>query len=181
MFECLRCGSCCRDLIIKELGCSMGLFLMPHETSLFPSEIVSPMWRLGSEIKNYQLNVNVCPHLTEDNQCKIYSKRPVICRAFPLTLHVNPLTHQIDYASIDSKCKACVGIVKGIPLPLGNIFPKEIIQANLILKVFGRAMFNVPEQKVWLYDVVKREWKEITAGVILSSKHLLRGDKEVCI
>lgn len=28
--------------------------------------------------------MNVCPHITEKNTCRIYEKRPLVCRTFPL-------------------------------------------------------------------------------------------------
>ncbi len=39
---------------------------------------------MPERIMSYQLGVNICPHITEKNSCKIYEKRPLICRAFPL-------------------------------------------------------------------------------------------------
>lgn len=60
-----------------------GLMLMPHETSLFPSEFIKPMFRYrGSDVAwLYQLDVDICPHYRDG--CLIYDRRPVICRAFP--------------------------------------------------------------------------------------------------
>lgn len=69
----------------------LGLSLKLEEFKLFPPEIVSPQFGVGTRtslkprhILSYQLNVNVCPHLTEDNNCRIYNNRPLSCRAFPL-------------------------------------------------------------------------------------------------
>jgi len=91
VFNCLRCGHCCQNLINEVKGELKGLGLDFEETKLFPEKFVSPSFGIGyggkdrpKHILIYQLNVNECPHLSEGNLCKIHEKRPLSCRAFPL-------------------------------------------------------------------------------------------------
>jgi len=87
VFECQKCGYCCQHLIEKINGIINGLFLTNKETKLFPRELISPQKAIGVErpkrIISYQLNIDTCPHINERNECKIYDKRPLACRAFP--------------------------------------------------------------------------------------------------
>ena len=97
VFNCLRCGHCCQNLIVDVKGELKGLGLSLEETKLFPEKFVSPSYGIGYGGKDrpkhiiiYQLNVSECPHLSEGNLCKIHEKRPLSCRAFPLE-SVGPL------------------------------------------------------------------------------------------
>jgi len=87
VFECKKCGNCCRNLLESFTGVTKGLVLTIKEIKLFPSGMISPKIAIGKrkpkKIINYQLNVNVCPHINERNECKIYDKRPLMCKAFP--------------------------------------------------------------------------------------------------
>jgi Fe-S-cluster containining protein len=87
IFNCRKCGTCCRNLIENVNGINTGLLLTVKEIDLFPSKMVSPKLAIGFEkpekIIQYQLNVGDCPHINEKNECKIYEKRPLVCRAFP--------------------------------------------------------------------------------------------------
>jgi len=95
-FECLKCGECCRNLHIKveKIG-TVGLFLLPNERGLFPAETVIPLYGAGLKGKSrprpevifaYQILQSICPHLTEENLCDVYDRRPIACRAFPLQI-----------------------------------------------------------------------------------------------
>lgn len=99
-FECLRCGECCSNLHIEtDLSgrvkdkVTLGLFLLPSERKLFPEESIVPLYGAGLKGRSrprpevtfaYQILENACPHLTDANLCKIYPKRPIACRAFPV-------------------------------------------------------------------------------------------------
>lgn len=91
VFKCLKCGRCCRTLLKDVNGILRGLGLTIEETRLFPTELISPGMGIGygeidkpKFVLQYQLNVNECPHLSENNLCKIYQERPLACSAFPL-------------------------------------------------------------------------------------------------
>jgi len=90
LFECNECGYCCKTLLQYKEGFLRGLALLTEEEKkLFDEKDVSPALGLGKEgspvqIASYQLNVAKCPHIDENNRCKIYDKRPLVCRAFPI-------------------------------------------------------------------------------------------------
>ncbi len=92
VFECLKCGNCCRHLLGEDEKFGVGgLTLFSKETKLFPSKFISPQIGVGLNRRGtgpkyvvlYQLNVDVCPHLSENNECRIRQKRPLMCRSFP--------------------------------------------------------------------------------------------------
>jgi len=86
-FECQKCGTCCRNLLEDVDGITNGLFLTQRERELFPSELISPKLAIGvgkpRRVIAYQLNINVCPHLDEKHECRIYDRRPLACQSFP--------------------------------------------------------------------------------------------------
>lgn len=181
MFSCRRCGACCKNLIVETYGCHIGPFLMKNEVSLFPAGTVSPCWAVGMRgrsrsrpnVKSYQLNVENCPYLTPKNLCQIYERRPVICRAHPLTLHVNPTTMRVTSASVDSKCVTCreLGIGKeGTFRVLGQCFSEDILRANVIMASYLGQMFQTQGQQVWLYDLKIKQWKELTVEMIQQAR-----------
>jgi Fe-S-cluster containining protein len=71
-------------------GVLKGPTLTNDEAKLFPRDIVSSSFGRGKNASNiyaiirYQINVNICPFLMQNNECKIYKKRPIVCRRFPL-------------------------------------------------------------------------------------------------
>lgn len=98
-FECLKCGDCCRNLLVRPPlyggKITLGLFLTPNKSRLFPKEKIAPMYGAGIKgrsrlrpkvIFGYQLTEPVCPHLGENNLCDIYDSRPITCRAYPMTV-----------------------------------------------------------------------------------------------
>ena len=175
-FRCLKCGCCCRDLIVKFGPCHIGLFLLPEETKLFPIDRVSPMWAVGMRgrsrprpnVQVYQLNGKDCPYITSKNLCGIYNIRPSVCRAHPLSIHVNPLTGPIS-ASVDRKCQGCKDIKSGEKQNLRKIFDREILWYNAILHSRLAKIFSVQGQPVFIYDVLIRRWKQMTAEMAPTS------------
>jgi Fe-S-cluster containining protein len=91
IFECKRCGTCCRKLIKTDSdGYTLGLALIGDETALFSQDVVSPHFAVGlaepSTIVSRQLNVSVCPHISGQNHCEVYERRPLACRVFPYSI-----------------------------------------------------------------------------------------------
>jgi len=88
LFRCLECGICCRDIFDDRGGEKRGLTLKPEEALLFPENLIAPLAAFGLEqaetIFLYQLKANNCP-LIDQNRCMIYERRPLLCRAFPLS------------------------------------------------------------------------------------------------
>ncbi|NLE03308.1 MAG: YkgJ family cysteine cluster protein [Crenarchaeota archaeon] len=152
-FICLQCGTCCRNLIENRNGRSSGITLTKNETSLFRSEIVVPKIALGMYGPEiflfYQLVVNCCPYIDEKNQCKIYEKRPLICRSFP-----------IISGAISNKCQVYsyrkVGLTYDEPykmtLQLAANNKLEKYFQNQIKKNFKKGI------KLWEYDFSTKHW-----------------------
>ena len=92
-FKCKKCGTCCRGLFVEEYGVLSGLCLTEEEAKQFDSKVIMPYLAIGDKkpttIIYYQLVLSDCPHLNGKNECKIYEKRPLICRVFPVHPDLN--------------------------------------------------------------------------------------------
>ena len=104
VFNCRKCGTCCRNLLEYINGVKAGLLLTVKEIDLFPSEMISPKMAIGiagpEQMICYQLSVDNCPYINEKSECRTYDKRPLMCRAFPYVLEGMPRNRKSD----DSKC-----------------------------------------------------------------------------
>ena len=86
-FRCEECGECCKHLVGKRFGGA----IMPAEKErlelLASRRCVSthfmPLTRVGNKVTTWQFADEVCPFL-ENNRCKIYEWRPLLCRMYPL-------------------------------------------------------------------------------------------------
>lgn len=122
-FQCLRCGACCRNLVVKEASFETGLLLLPPEVDLFPPQLVRPYFRCGERVVAYQFVGRDCPHLGETG-CSVYDRRPLACRAFPVETW-GPLR------IVRSGCRAVAGVPES---ELEDIhFPEEVWRANRFL------------------------------------------------
>ena len=150
----------------------LGLFLLPNEIKLFKKEDISPMWGIGKSkptvIRVAQLNTQDCPHIRKDDLCAIYEKRPVICRAHPLTIEVDPQTSIPVAASVDSRCNGAKGIPVG-QVKLSEYFSDAILHANAELTGYLAEMFRRARGKaVWLFDLKTEKWIEVTVSTVQS-------------
>jgi Fe-S-cluster containining protein len=98
VFECMQCGDCCRNLFKSAPGtdnCRLGLTLTPTEADSFRELGAQVIEQIGvgrrgnrrprpASIIRYQLTTETCPFLTQ-SRCRIYSRRPITCRMYPLT------------------------------------------------------------------------------------------------
>ena len=115
-FECLKCGNCCRDLVIEGIA---GLMLFPNEVKLFQKRNIKPCLGIGKspthgsfKIFTYQLKENICPHL-KDNSCTIYQERPLICRFYPFELKNPEIKNTSKPKYLFLYTNECPGIGKG--------------------------------------------------------------------
>lgn len=165
LFQCLRDAVCCRNLLLNLANqYQVGLCLLPQETKLFLAADISPMWAAGTKgyrrprpnPVTYQLNLNVCPYLTHNNRCSIYNRRPLVCRAHPLSIHPD------GTVDVDAHCPGCQQQkIIGITAKLPEIFNAETINANLICHNYLAKAFSSPFDKVFLFDLKTRSWKQI--------------------
>ena len=167
MFECTRCGVCCRNLRMPQGNWILGLILLPEETCLFKPEEVEPMWRIGEDICFLQMKRNDCPHLQKDNSCAIYSQRPMICRSYPLHLMVTPPKMEVLDASLETKCK--VLDLTGQPVKnLVSVFTKEAISAAAEMSLMTFEMAHIARKKhkkIYFFDLQTEKWIELTEAV----------------
>jgi len=104
VFECQRCGDCCRE---KEVFVGIAdLLLWIEENAL---EKVLPNLEL-EVLESWSVIIlrkkdGICPLLeTEGNVCQIYESRPLFCRSYPLGFNGK---------NFIVKGKECQGIGKG--------------------------------------------------------------------
>ena len=160
-FKCLKCGKCCRYLHVKVEGTgTVGLFLLPNERKLFLSYQIRPLYGAGLKGKSrprpeviyaYQIVQNRCPHLTEQNLCAIYEKRPIACRAFPLQSF--PLGLMMD--------RRCTWVKQRFQE--GESTPREKLDLGDMPKYHDRLTKCIKKYVkeypfIWLWDLKTRKW-----------------------
>jgi Fe-S-cluster containining protein len=167
IFNCLKCGFCCRNLLKEVSGKTYGLALFPEEIQLFPKKLTSPLCGLGDLLEpkyivNYQLNVAECPHILTDNLCKIHEKRPLSCCSFPL---ISLGFHGTTVADAES-CTFIEKVEKKAG-PLELILTPEKFQAKeeweaieksneRLVEIFTHYL---PENHVlWFFDLKTKKW-----------------------
>jgi len=168
-FECLKCGSCCRNLRVKMGEWTLGLFLLPDEINLFPEDKIVPMWAIGlkgrsrprpATIGVLQLDSETCVHLTKENTCQIYKKRPVICHAHPLSLTIEQ--NLVVSASVNGSCPGAKKIPSNAQIKLGYYFSDDIIKASVTVSAYLERMFRDSDGFIWLFDLGSHKWKRVT-------------------
>lgn len=153
IFQCKKCGACCRNLFDDIRGIRKGLVLTAKEVSLFSSEMISPSSAVGTEKQKkpitYQLNANTCPHIDDKNECLIYDKRPLICKAFP-------------YESGNFSGKCTVFSYRKVGQIYCDFAPSRFqIDASEKLNRYIRNRFQKYFMKgirVWDYDLATKNW-----------------------
>lgn len=174
-FECMKRGTCCRNLLKQRGKLLKGLGLTPRETNLFSPDTISPNLAIGrtkpERIFMFQLNVKDCPHL-EGNSCKIYEKRPLKCRAFP---------YDAGDHSFSLECPV-------VGSQLGNGEPASC-EFSLIEKESGDTLqwyLNKhckegikKNSKLWEFDLSTRIWKMVLELRKLKKKKDIRELKEI--
>lgn len=152
-FQCLKCGSCCRNTVETINGIQRGIILTKKETVLFPPETVTQQYAIGPAKKRkivfYQMKVAPCPHLDNENKCRIYEKRPLICKSFPIMA-----------GCISSKCKAFSYRKPGQTYQ--DIYPmSEMREASnkisrYITLKFGKDLMAGAQE--WEFDLATKRW-----------------------
>ena len=161
VFECRRCGKCCRDLVQEDKGVLRGLTLLPGEEEAFAEASVRPAIGLGRRpheggftIIARQMSRETCPHLG-DTGCLIYSARPASCRQFPFSLREGPDGRQ--QMGLDLSCPALAELVEG-RLNLRIRF-EDRPHAEALLEV-ERKTSKRPNRS-WYYDLGSGKWMRL--------------------
>jgi Fe-S-cluster containining protein len=158
IFECRRCGTCCRDLVQEDKGVLRGLTLLPGEEKVFPEASVMPAVGLGSRphergftIIASQLSQETCPQLGATD-CLIYSARPASCRQFPFSLREGPDGRQ--QMGLDLGCPSLAELLEGRSSL--RIRFEERPSAERLFEVSMRAMEH--PKRAWFYDLGSGKW-----------------------
>jgi len=134
-------------------------------------ELVSPQTGIGwgltgpKHILDYQLTVSACPHLSKDNLCKIYNKRPLACQAFPL-IWTGPsgttIADPSDCTFVKEIEKRTGSVINMLPItPKKFRGPKEWHaigeKSRLMRKSFADHLNDI--QVLWGFDLGHKEWQ----------------------
>jgi Fe-S-cluster containining protein len=175
VFKCLQCGRCCKNLFRDVEGALVGLGLFPDERKLFPKKLVSPQTGVGwglsgpKHILDYQLNVSACPHLSKDNSCGIYDKRPLACQGFPL-IWTGPSGTTIADPSdctfveeIEKKMGSLTDMLPMTPKKFRGLKEWQAIweRSRLTINSFTHHLMDV--QVLWGFDLRNKEWQILRA------------------
>ena len=161
-FSCLRCGECCRRLLIDSGLARKGLPLLPDERGLFPAELIAPGVGVGHpdtsgfRVISYQMTELVCPHLDEGS-CGIWRTRPAVCRSYPYM----PVITQGGYVmrEVSLECTSLMmeaarrhGVFE---LDVGSL-GEELRALEKISEITIEAMENLDEALI--YDLRGERW-----------------------
>jgi Fe-S-cluster containining protein len=110
-FKCTRCGLCCGDTPYK----TRHVLMLRTEAEKISDATKQPIDRFTVEVEDkvpyvYEMaktKAGTCVFLKE-NQCTIYTLRPLVCRFYPFELKTNE-TGTPQFAATDE----CPGIGKG--------------------------------------------------------------------
>ncbi len=158
IFECLKCGKCCRNLLQEDKGVLKGLTLLNEEISWFPKTSVKPAIGQGKRPYEksfktiiHQLNQESCPNLT-NNECTIYERRPASCRQYPFSIREDKQGRK--QIGLDLNCPALAKkIVNNIQLK----FKFEDRLSAEKLHQIEKKTWNNPK-KTWFYNLSNEKW-----------------------
>ena len=127
--------------------------LTKKETALFESKDVAPQFAIvpieQKRIVFYQMKTSPCPHLNSQNKCRIYEKRPLICRSFPI---------MADY--ISSRCKVFSkrkpGQIYQDVYPMIEMKEASKKISRYVMENFGKELKTGVQE--WEYDLASRKW-----------------------
>jgi len=171
-FVCTGCGVCCRKIVITNDYGTFGLYLEPQETKLFPKWHVEPFWGFGVKgrrrnrpkfVGAYQFTGEQCPYVTKQNECRIYERRPLVCRAYPLSLFFIRDKEGKVHAEMDNRCPV---INKRFPeeqieLPHGGLdyLGETAISADLKSTRHFENCVLKSDGYLWLYHFKQQKWQ----------------------
>jgi len=159
---------------------TLGLLLLPDEISLFDEDDLEPMWGIGLKGRSrprpeavavVQLNRDVCPHVSPENLCLIYEKRPQICRAHPLTLRITQ-DGEVESASYSKRCPAIKGLPSNHKITLGEHFSMEMIRATAALNTYFNSMFKKSGGLLWVFDLESKKWWRVDPQTVMRNLYV---------
>jgi len=166
---CNRCGKCCEHIITNTPIGKFGMFLLPFEVKRFPERYIKPLYGIGRKgrsrkrpaiIYAYQYIGEPCIwYDASTKSCKIYEKRPLVCRQYPLQ-------YSFGTYILDDNCPMTKKVFPDNVLPyLDEIEGIEVekdalrkIHAYYVL-VFLANMYKTNVLITWYYDLETMKWK----------------------
>jgi hypothetical protein len=161
---------------VEENGILYGLLLQSEdEAKLFPRELIFPSAGVGTDqnaplgpkrILSYQLNADTCPHITEKNTCRIYEKRPLVCRTFPLISMGQigvTIAEPQQCLFVETTEKERGSLTKLLPLTPKKIEAvSEWVSAYLMdCSTNSLIQFRLSGETIWKFDLANKEWFKI--------------------
>lgn len=131
-----------------------GLTLFPEETHLFLEDTIRPYLGKGvnsvSEVFTYQHTGNVCINLV-DNKCRVYEKRPTMCRSFPVKVG----EHGLRFIS------GCPGVKEMLKHSRNLTHDMYEVQAAISMteRLYDFYKSFKEGERRWKYNLVKEEWE----------------------
>ena len=146
-FTCEKSGRCCQNL---RNGRGFGLMLFDWEALGFLNDgdrllgrqpalqhiiRADPKTRTRVILMN-QLAEDKCPFLDEENKCRVYPTRPLVCRGYPVQSTGLDPAHptKVSVGRECSGCKTC-GILRAVPAPKNNT--QAYAAAKILYETFG--------------------------------------------
>jgi len=158
LFECLRCGRCCTDLLSEDMAVLRGLTLLPEEREHFPEPVVRPAVGLGRgpherdfRVIAYQMTENTCPHLGE-NACNIYADRPASCRQYPFSLGRG--SDGAELIGFDLNCPSLLAVLAENPRLRFGFEARPYAER---LHDLGLEAESRPD-RAWFFDLRSEKW-----------------------
>jgi Fe-S-cluster containining protein len=162
---------------VEEKTVLYGLLLVSKdETNLFPKELVFPSASVGIDKNNpskpervltYQLNANVCPHVTEKNTCRIYERRPLICRAFPLIsvgqmgVTIAEPQQCLFVETIEKERGSLTAILPMTPKKIKAVSEWEYVRLLGNCAINPLMKFRLSGESIWKFNLANKEWFKI--------------------
>jgi Fe-S-cluster containining protein len=185
-WKCSRCGLCCENTISTLAGMKFGMFLLPHEKLMFPSNVVYPLAGVGLKGKArprpeyvfaYQNVSRPCIYYDVDlHTCRIYDNRPLVCRVFPLEASVHG-------AILHRECPE-VGKMLGegekvLASEIGGLEQEKVALRQMQAYYYAVFVIN-PERyntsRLWVYNYTQHQWLPATRDLI--NKMLMKTEGE---
>ena len=166
---CNRCGKCCERIITDTPIGRFGMMLLPFETKRFNSKYIKPLYGIGLKGKRrkrpaiiyaYQYIGEPCEHYDpETKTCRIYEKRPLVCRAYPFE-------YAFGNYFIDDNCPVAKKLFPENTVAYLDEVENIDIEYDALRKlhtyyilVFLANMYKTNVTITWYYDLETMKWR----------------------
>jgi len=113
--------------------------------------MVKPRFAVGTRKSErtivYQLKMSNCPFITKSNTCRIYQKRPLVCRQFPYK----------SEGFVSGKCPIFSHAAKGTQIELSLL---EIESKEKMIKYVNNRIQKYRRKGLrgWFFDLRANQW-----------------------